>query len=311
MRKTNFLSSLGAQLALAAVVLTSSMFTSCSKEDLTATFKPGPAEVTLNVEVIDALSKLDKTNEATITVSNAEFKVNDTAEFPHGVSDQTITVTATLNNGTASAEVKINKTKVGGEAEYFVKLVIADGLEIVTEAGTSEPKTIYASEFNHSHIGHDGIYTHEGITGWFTNATDYLIPFKFDYQVIKNKYLNLSEISYSSWANNLDQVQKDGIIAAYDAIKDAAAEVETKTLEGKISAWSYFTMYATYTTTDYTCTAKTINSNDVAATFTYKAANSTVAEYKEIAHPSHAGHYQHGHGHGGASNAGGGIVLPE
>ena len=130
MRKTNFLSSLGAKLALAAVVLTSSMFTSCSKEDLTATFKPGPAEVTLNVEVIDALSKLDKTQEATITVSNAEFKVNDTAEFPNGVSAQIITVTATLNDGTASAEVKINKTKVGGEAQYFVKLVIDElGLE--------------------------------------------------------------------------------------------------------------------------------------------------------------------------------------
>jgi hypothetical protein len=305
MKKTFFLK------GVAALVLAGCMFTSCEKEDLNATFKPGPAEVTLNVEVIDALSKLDKTNEATITVSNAEFKVNTPSVFPLGVSAQTITVTATLNNGTASSEVEINKTKVGGEAEYYVKLVIADGLEIVTEKGSSSSETIYASNFNHGHIGHDANHSHDGITGWFTNATDYLIPFKFDYQVIKNKYTNVSDITYSSWSSNLDQVQKDGIIAAHSAIKDATPEVETQTLEGKISAWAYFTMYATYTTTDYTCTAKTINSNDVAATFTYKAANSTVAEYTEIAHPSHAGHYQHGHGHSGASNAGGGIVLPE
>lgn len=311
MKKTNFLSSFGAKLALAAVVLTSTMFTSCSKEDLTATFKPGPAKVTLKVEVIDAVSKLDKTNEATITVSNTDFKVNGTAEFANGVTAQPLTITATLNEGVATQVVNIKDTKVGGEAEYSVKLVIADGLEIVTVAGASTSETIYASDFNHSHVGHDAGHSHDGITGWFTNATDYFIPFEFDYQVIANKFKNVSEITYSDWANNLDQVQKDGIVAAYNEIKNATPEVETKTLTGKVSAWAYFTMYVTYTTTDYTCTAKTVNSNDVAATFTYKAASSTVAEYKEIAHPSHAGHYHHGHGHSGASNAGGGIVLPE
>ena len=51
MRKTNFLSSLGTKLALAAIVLVSSMFTSCEKEDFSATFEPGDAIVTLNVKV--------------------------------------------------------------------------------------------------------------------------------------------------------------------------------------------------------------------------------------------------------------------
>lgn len=306
------MNSLGAKLAFAVVALTSSLLTSCSKEDLSATFQPSPAEVTLNVEVVDALSGLDKTSEATITVSNAAFVANGTAQFENGVTAQTITVTATLNNGTATSEVAINATKAGGKADYFVKLVIADGLEIVTVDGEKTEKTIFADHFNHDYVGHDGAYTHDGITGWFTNATDYYLPFSFDYTVIENAYSAVSDIVYSDWANtNLDETQKNAIAAAYSAIKDATPVERTETLEGKISAWAYFTMYVTKTTTAKTCTAKTINSGDVAASFTYNAISSTEAEYEEIAHPSHAGHYQHGHGHGGASNAGGGISVAE
>ena len=47
MKKTNFLK------GLAAVVL-GCMFTSCEKENLSATFWAGPAQVTLEVEVFDA-----------------------------------------------------------------------------------------------------------------------------------------------------------------------------------------------------------------------------------------------------------------
>lgn len=315
MKKTNFLSSLGAKLALAAVVLTSTMFTSCSKEDFSATFKPSPAEVTINVQVIDALSQLDKTSEATINVPNFNEVGNGkfTASYPTGVTAQTIAITATLGtNGSASYELPINATKAGGKATYNVKMVVADGLVIETIAGESISETIYAGEFNHEYVGHDAVYTHEGTTGWFTNATDYYLPFSFDYDVIKNKYSEVSDVTYEAWAeSNLDDAQKTAIKAAHDAVKSATAEVEKATLKGKISAWSYFNMYATYTTTDYTCTAKTINSEDVAATFSYKGHNSTKAEYTEIAHPEYSHKYIHGHGHGGASNAGGGIVLPE
>jgi len=316
MKKTNFLSSLGAKLALAAVVLTSTMFTSCSKEDFSATFKPSPAEVTINVQVIDALSQLDKTSEATINVPNFNEVESGkfTAPYPTGVPAQTtVAITATLGeNGIANYELPINATKAGGKATYNVKLVVADGLVIETVAGESVSETIYAGEFNHEYVGHDAVYTHEGTTGWFTNATDYYLPFSFDYDVIKNKYSEVSDVTYAEWAGtNLDDAQKTAIKVAHDAIKNATAEVEKATLKGKISAWSYFNMYATYTTTDYTCTAKTINSEDVAATFTYKGHNSTEAAYTEIAHPEYSHKYIHGHGHGGASNAGGGIVLPE
>ena len=51
MKKTNFLKS------LAAVVLAGCMFTSCEKEDLSATFQAGPAEVKLTVTVEDALTE--------------------------------------------------------------------------------------------------------------------------------------------------------------------------------------------------------------------------------------------------------------
>ena len=47
MKKTFFLSSWGAKLAFAAVVLTSPLLTSCEQEELDATFQAAPAKVTL------------------------------------------------------------------------------------------------------------------------------------------------------------------------------------------------------------------------------------------------------------------------
>ena len=304
MKKTNFLKS------VAAVVLAGCMFTSCEKEDLSATFQAGPAEVTLDVDVFDALSGSDVTSKATITVSNAEFTANGTAQFATGVKAQTITVTATLCEGTATADVAINATKVGGKANYNVKLVVADGLKFTTSTlGTSE-KTEYAK---FEGLGHDATHTHDGITGWFTNATDYFQPYTVKYEVVESAYTNFGELEKTAIYSNLDGVYAEAIQAAYDNILNTKATSETVTFESKASAWSYFNVFVTVTTTNYKWTAATKNSEEVVATFTYDAISSTEAESVEIAHPSHAGHYQpgHGHGYGNNSNAGGGIIIAE
>ena len=302
MKKTNFLKS------VAAVVL-GCMFTSCEKEDLSATFQAGPAEVTLDVDVFDALSGTDVTSKATITVSNAEFTVNGTTKFATGVKAQIISVTATLGNGTATAAVAINETKDGGNATYNVKLVIADGLNFTTTAlGTSE-KTAYAKFEN---LGHDATHTHDGITGWYTNATDYFQPYTVKYEIVESAFKNFSNLEKAAIYGNLDGTYTAAIQSAYDNMVNTKAASKTATFEGKASAWSYFNVFVTVTTTNYKWTAATINSEEVVATFTYDAISSTEAESVEIAHPNHAGHgHGHGHGHGNNANAGGGISIAE
>jgi hypothetical protein len=301
MKKTNFLK------GLAAIVL-GCMFTSCEKENLSATFQAGPAEVTLNVDVFDALSGTDVTSKATITVSNAEFIANGTAQFATGVKAQTVSVTATLGEGTATAEVAINSTMAGGKANYNVKLIIADGLKTTTTTlGTSE-ETVFAK---FESLSYDATHTHDGITGWYSNATDYFQPYTVEYEVVESAYKNTSELEKTAVYGNLDEVYAAAIQSAYENIVNAKATSETATLEGKASAWSYFNVFVTVTTTNYKWTAATVNSEEVVATFTYDAISSTEAESVEIAHPNHAGHYQQGHGINNNSNAGGGFAIAE
>lgn len=307
MRKTNFLSSWGAKLAFAAVALTSPLLTSCEQEDLDATFQAGPAKVTLDVDVFDALSGSDVTSQATITVSNSSFIANGTAEFASGVKAETITVTATVGEGTASAEVDINATKVGGAANYYVKLVVADGLEIVQTTLSSEESTAYAA---FEGVSHDANHSHNGITSWYANATDYIQAYKVTYPV-KIEYTDFSDLTEGAIYGNLDDVYVAGIEAAYNEVVSTPVEEETKTEEIKVSAWAYFSAYVTVTKSVYQWAVQTINSDEVAATWTGNGISCTELETAEIAHPSHAGHYQHGHGHGINSNPGGGIITAE
>lgn len=309
MKKTNFLSSWGAKLAFAAVVLTSPLLTSCEQEDLDATFQAGPAKVTLDVDVIDALTGSDVTSQATITVSNSSFVANGTVEFASGVTAQTITVTATLGEGVATAEVNINATKAGGAADYYVKLVVADGLEVNQTKGAATPETFYAT---FKGLSHDAGHSHDGITGWYVNATDYFQPFEVTYVAISG-YDNFSAIKEEAVYANLDEITTTGIEAIYAELKSTPIKKENKTLTGKASAWSYFNVYVTVSTSKDTWTVQTINSKEAAASWTADNTDCTEAEYVEIAHPSHANNYQHGHGHGHGNNgnAGGGIVIAE
>ena len=310
MRKTNFLSSWGAKLAFAAVVLTSPLLSSCEQEDLDATFKAGPAKVTINVTVVDALTGSDKTSESTITINGftAQTVGEYTAEYANGVPANTsVTVEATLGGGSAKADLPLNPTKVGGEANYNVKLVIADGLEIVQTTLSSEESTAYAT---FAGVSHDASHSHAGITGWYANATDYIQAYNVTYPV-KVEYTNFSELTEGSFYNNLDEVYVTGIESTYNELVNTPVEEVTKTKEIKVSAWAYFSAWVTVTKSVYQWSVQTIYSDEVAATWTANGIACTELETKEIPHPSHAGHYQHGHGHGINSNAGGGIVIAE
>ena len=304
MKKTNFLK------GLAAVVL-GCMFTSCEKENLSATFWAGPAEVTLEVEVFDALTGSDVTSQANITVNSTLFVANGTTQFNYGIKEpQTITVSATVGEGVATSDVIINPIRTSGKAKYYVKLVVADGLKFTTTTLGSTEKESYAA---FEGLSHDATHAHGGITGWYSNATDYFQPYTVKYEIVEAAFNNFSELNKGAIYSKLDAVYADAIQAAYNNLVNTQATSETATYESKASAWSYFNVFVTVTTTNYKWTATTVNSAEEAASFTYDGISSTEAESVEIAHPSHAGHYQHGHGHGHGnnSNAGGGISIAE
>ena len=309
MRKTNFLSSLGAKLAFAAVVLTGAMFTSCEQEDLDATFEAGPAKVSINTTVTDGLTGSTIANDkVTFTASDSKFNdaINGTAKFENGVSATALTITATVNGKTATSTIQIAATKAGGTATYLADFVVADGLVFTSVAGDSETKEGWA---NFTGWSHAASHSHDGNSNWYFNATDYAQP----YAVVEkfNTITKASELTKTALFSSLDKVYQEGIIATYDQ-KKAANEVKEAKGEGKAPAWSYFNVKATKTITTTNWTVETEASKEAVATFTTTGVSGIVFELVEFGNPGHEGHYGHGHDtHGNNQNAGGGISWAE
>lgn len=297
MKKTNFLS------GLAAVVLAGCMFTSCEKEDLKATFQSGPAEVTINTNVVYALTGKTVTPDA-LTANPATFNPQGTAEFATGVTETNVTITATYGNASNSTSIKVNALKVGGKANYSATVVITDELDLVVKTTelTATEVVKYAT-FNHMSHAQDGATT------WAINATDYYQPFTVTYTNVEAQATEA--LTTTTLFSELDAANQDAVKNIYAGIKSLDNETETEaTIEGGAGAWSYFCAYATYTTTPVKYTIVTKEAGLEVANFIVNV-TSTAAAFTEKAHPNHAGHWTEGHGHAGASNAGGGISMAE
>lgn len=297
MKKTNFLS------GLAAVVLAGCMFTSCEKEDLKATFQAGPAEVTINTNVVYALTGKTVTPDA-LTANPATFNPQGTAEFATGVTETNVTITATYGNASNDASIKVNALKVGGKANYSATVVITDELDLdVKTTELTATEVVKYATFNHMNHAHDGATT------WAINATDYYQPFTVTYTNVEAQATEA--LTTTTLFSELDAANQDAVKNIYAGIKSLDNETETEdTIEGGAGAWSYFCAYATYTTTPVKYTIVTKEAGLEVANFIVNV-TSTAAEFTEKAHPDHAGHWTEGHGHAGASNAGGGISMAE
>ena len=301
MKKTNFLKS------VAAVVL-GCMFTSCEKEDLSATFQAGPAMVTINTEVFDGLTgKQIDNSKVTFNASDNQFNaaINATAPFPSGVTSTDLNITATVNGKIGTATIKIHTTKLGGSAIYKAKFIIADGLVFTSKAGESTTKEGWA---NFTGWSHAASHSHDGNSNWYFNATDYAQPFKVVEEY--NTITEASELTKTAVFDKLDELYQKGIVATYNTM--ITGETNTATHEGKAPAWSYFNVkaIATITTTNWSVTTEA--SEELVATFSTTGTSSIVFDFKEFANPGHEGHYGHGHdSHGNNQNAGGGISWAE
>ena len=280
MKKTNFLK------GLAAVVL-GCMFTSCEKEDLTATFQPKATEITLNVKVVDSVDG-DVTEQAAITVSGALSKLQE--PFPNGFKGGDVTVTATYKEVSNSETMKLPAVKVGGEANFSITIVISRGDIKIVKTSETEKDAVESVLAKPTH-------THNNL-GWWENASDYILKTKVNYTMYDEQKC----------------IEGQDVEGASEFIASMVySNNEEKILDMKVSAWAiyraWYTVYGKVTT--YTVSRGNVTLGNIVFDSTY----GTVVQYEEKAHPSHAGHYQHGHGHGHGhgdnSNAGGGIILPE
>ena len=309
MRKTNFLSSLGAKFAFTAVVLTSVMFTSCDKEDLDDTSKKGPAKVSINTTVYDGLTGTTIPNDkVTFTADDSQFNaaINSTTTFDNGTNAKALTITATINGKTATSTIQIATTEPGGSATYMAEFVIADGLIFMSKAGESTTKEGWA---NFAGWNHAASHNYDNNNNWYYNATDYAQPFKVkeDYKTITD----YSELAKTNLFSKLDVKFQEGIIATYTS-KINASETKTAEFAEKAPAWSYFNVKAIASIATTNWTVQTEVSEEIVATYSTTGTTSIAFELVQFGNPRHEGHYGHGQGsHGNNQNAGGGISWAE
>ncbi len=280
MKKTNFLK------GLAAVVL-GCMFTSCEKEDLTATFQPKPTEITLDVKVVDSADG-DVTKQAAITVSGALNSLYQ--EFEKGFNGGEVTVTATYKNVSNSEKMELPAVKVGGKGKFSIFVVISRGDIKIVKTSETEKDAVESVLAKPTH-------THNNLD-WWENASDYILKTKVNYTMY----------------DELKCIEGQDVEGASEFIASMVySNNEEKILDMEVSAWALYRAW--YTVYGKVTTYKVSRGDVTLGNIVFDSTYGTVAQYEEKAHPSHAGHYHyghgHGHGHGDNSNAGGGIILPE
>lgn len=280
MKKSKFLNGMGAIFAFAVVFMTGSLLTSCEKEDLNATFQTSPAEVTLNVSVMDALTGNDVTAKATITVTGA-LTATGTTTFANGFAGGAVNITATYDGMTGTATVNTDAKKVGGKITYSANIILSSEYNFVMKSQEEAAMvTKPLSDQTHSHNGSD----------WCLNDNEYMLTRTFEYYAYNEQKATTDYATLSSLATSM----------TYD-------KSQKKEVTYTFSAWSYYRVIykGTVTTTTYNIVRK--GGTDTVGTFTVVSKNNYSIEPEEAAFNAH---YSHGHGHG-TQNAGGGLIEAE
>ena len=286
MKKTNFLKGVCAKLAL-AVVAFGAVLTSCTKEEFNVNYKPNNAQIYFNPTVIDAATN---TVVADAALSGADVIVGNPS-----IAAGSATITATKNGVSGTATVAYAAVPAGSVVTYSPVILLSSDFELVNEVATALSKREVYGEGEEGHDGHDGnIYN--------SNASDYFMPFSTTFKFTGK----LSEVALNA---TVTSTELNNYVEALDGQEVESNEV---VFEDKASAWSYYTVKAIITTAKVNADVVSLATGAKVGTLSYvNPVYQAVAEKYEISHPSHAGHYQHGHGHGDSTNAGGGITLAE
>ena len=296
MKTKFFMNGFCAKLALAVVALAGGMFTSCTQEELSTTFQPGPAVVTVNATAIDALTKTTKTETTSF-------------EYANGLTTtKTETVSVTLGAKTVTGTVDIQPILPGGRASYNVVLFVDD--EITYDTKMNDPvfgdKVYFDNSAAHGYGHYYGHGTGEELTTWVKNENDYLLKYDLTYPVYDGaKFLE------NTW-NDKGVVDLQTVKAYIE--KECAGYTKTeKKMECTASAWSLYTAWAVVGTQIVDVTLKSKETGEELGSFSVET-KLTVAQFDDTAIPGHESHYHYGHGsstHHGGANAGGGIVIAD
>ena len=284
MRKTNFLKGLGAKLAL-AVVAFGAVLTSCTKEEFNVDFKPSNAQIYFAPTVIDAATNSVVTD-ATVTGADA---ITGTPAIAAG----SVTITAEKNGVKGSATIQYGAVPAGSVATYSPVILLSSDFELKNVKATALETTVKYGKGEEGH-SHDG-------KSFNSNASDYYMPFSTSFTFTGK----LSDVELNA---SVTSVELNAYAASLEG-KESSFEAK---LEGKASAWSYYTAKAEITSAkiDAAVVSKATGATVGTISFVNPVYNVVLTKY-EIAHPSHAHNYEHGHGHGDSANAGGGITWAE
>ncbi len=284
-------------LALAGFVV------ACQPEEIETAFTIDNAVATITVTATDVATGADAfENGADLTAGAGTVSRNVvTITGTPAISAQTVELVVTYNGVSYPESVYVNSVLAGGQADYSVSIVVGEipgeyTYELVTDSSEGEVQTEYATGFTHNHAYND--------EGWRENATEFIVNVTVDYTITSGSEVVGYELLDASF---------ESVAQSYYAALDSGVSSVDDVLEFQVSAWSIFRAWQTRTvvTTEYTLWATLDGSETEVAKYTVKTYYSTSAEYEEMAHPSHAGHYVYGHGHSGGENSGGGIVFAE
>lgn len=289
-------------MCLAAVGL----FVACQPEELSTTFQPGPAQVTVKASAVDVNSQNPVSATFTSSYSGAEFDANGVLTIVENsaIKEFTLTVTAAYNSKSYPVDVVIRDLGRGGVAEYSVVIPVgvsvADAeIEVKDELVGTKDAVYYFSPEDHGH-GH-GLVDHDG-KSWAKNLSEFILTGTVTYSNISGQAVAEDGVEY------VDEGFKN-VVEPYIAVYNSGVVAPEASFEFKVSAWAYYTVYQTVTTESHRVS---ITADGVEVGVIEYDRLSNAVEYAEIANPEGHGHYEHGHGvHGGGSNAGGGIVIPE
>lgn len=286
MKKNNFLSGIGAKLALAVVALTTTMFTSCSNEDIQIDVKPVNARAEINPVVF--ANGVDVTKSATISFSD-----NSNGKYEASSIDaKTVTVTASYEGMTGSVDVNVPAVSAG--KFWSQSAVIA--LNYTSEQFDSQ--AVEGSQKEQKEVTSEDVI--------YNNPTDYwfYVPVKY------TQTTGVKLVTYNVNVANQELV---------DFIKAQAQPITKKEATQDFPVYAHSRMIAhiltTTVETTYNVVLKSRAGETVLATYTLKTINSAIDGESDAVIPGH-GHAPAGHGHGhnahGADeNAGGGIVIPD
>lgn len=274
MKKKNLLKGFCAKLALATVGLVTTMFTSCSNEDIQIAVKPVNAKAIINpVVIIDGIVN----STAAITFSEG----NGTYEGNPSLTAKSITITATYNDLTGSVIVNIPSLTAGQSWSQSAVITLNHGIEFydVITINTEELEKKTTEKF-------------------YDNPSNYWYNIPVTYkQVYTSKVINNE--SYSIVEGLEELIEKYN----FD-------ESVSMTEEYPVYAQSRLVVKQDIITTQTIYKVKNKANQTIVATFTVEEKKSAILTNSNAQIPGH-NHNPNGHGHGHGENAGGGIIFAD